>query len=37
MQSINSLETHKSGMDKNLVSGKQDIRCKSIAKESKND
>ena len=37
MQSTDSIETYLYGMSKDLVSGKEDIKCDNIIKQYKND
>ena len=37
MQSIDSVETYASGMSKDVVSGKEEIKCNNIIKRYKND
>ena len=37
MQSIDSIETYAYGTSKDLVSGKEEIKCNGIVKRYKND
>ena len=37
MQSIDSIETYAYGMSKDLLSGKQELKCTNIIKRHKND